>query len=290
MIVFDIIKNSYRSVIENPSITLFLVLFLIVSNLVASYVLSAPNIMLGQIMIVCLFAFVCIFISGWFKVIQESIDREKIKDKKFYPIFLEGIGENILSVVLGSIIYCLVLFLGIFLSQKIAMTTFGNIDFFLNDLNSITQNNISLVEYFQGLTDEQKNVVYGWNFCILCGITLFNFLFLFYYPALISEKNASFLKKPFIAVWKNLKFLFKNFFGVLFVSILVHIIHMILAYLNAKFATNLILSIVFLMIYIYFLAIVVMILFNYYDKKTDSNNRADSVGENVSNNSIGEEN
>ena len=283
MTILDTIKKSYKCVVENPSITMFFVIFLIGANILISYILSTQSKTLGQILILCLFALICIFISGWFKVIQESMDLDNIKEKKYYALFLEGIGENIIPTTLGTIIYSAILFLIIFISQYIALKQFGSIDFVLNDFNSISQKNMNFMQYFQTLTSEQKYIIYGWNFCILCGLAIFNFAFLFYFPALILEKVEGKWKniflRPLIALWKNLKFFFKNFLWVLLISISIHIIHMILAILNAHFAQNLILSVVFLLIYIYFVAMVVMFIFNYYDKKNNYLNKQSEIVE-----------
>ena len=91
MILINSIKKSFNCIVENPAIMLFLVLFMIGANTLAQYILEARIPLVGQVLILCLFALIFAFFAGWFQVIKESSNREKIKEKNFYSIFLEGI-------------------------------------------------------------------------------------------------------------------------------------------------------------------------------------------------------
>ena len=121
MVLIDSIKKSFKCIVDNPSITLFLVLFLIGANLLASSILSAQAKLIAQALIFCLFALVFIFFSGWFEVIKETCQTEKIKEKNFYSIFLEGVCKYIISSVLGIALYIVFVFITIFLAQLTAL-------------------------------------------------------------------------------------------------------------------------------------------------------------------------
>ena len=289
MILADSIKKSFNCIIENPSITLFLVLFLIGANILASYILSSQVKILAQILMLCLLAFIFVFFSGWLQVIKESNDREKIKEKNFYSIFLEGIGANIIPVSIGIIIYTLFVFLALIVAQYIALHFIGDINFFLDDLNKISAQNGNFMEYFNKLDLNQKYIVYGWNIAIIVSVAIFNFLSLFYFPAIYYSEKKIFIR-PFMSIWESLKFLFKNFLGALCLSVFIYILNMILAFLNAGFAQNVVLSILFLLLYIYFISYIVMLIFNYYEAKNSSSDGSDCIGENKIIDSAGEEN
>lgn len=289
MILISSIKKSFDCVIKNPAITLFLVLFLIVLSILAKYIIAAKTIAIAITLFLCFLALVFAYFSGWFKVIKESCDKEKIKEKNFYMIFLEGIGENIIPTALGLIIYSALMIFVVYLSQLVAFKVFGSISFFLDGLNKVTSENGNLIEYFNSLDDNQQYIIYGWNICIMVSVAIFNFVSMFYFPAILDTKNNQFIK-PFSAILKSLKFLFKNFFGAVALSILIYILNMIIAYLNTIFAQNVILSTLLLLVNIYFVSWAIMLIFNYYEAKNNCSNGSDCVRENEDCDTAGEEN
>ncbi|MBQ8476684.1 hypothetical protein IJ531_06460 [bacterium] len=266
-----------------------MVLFLIGANLLASSILKSQSGILAQVLILCLFALIFVFFAGWFEVIKNSTQREKIKEKNFYSIFLEGIGLNVIPSAIGIVVYTVLVFLAVFLAQFIALKFFGDINFFLNDLNKISLEGGNFAQYFNSLDVNQKYIVYGWNLCIIASVLIFNFLSLFYFPAIFYCESNIFLR-PFIAIYRALGFLFKNFFAALALGIIIYILNMLLAFLNAAFAQNAIISVLLLLVYIYFISWVVMLIFNYYEAKNNSSDRSNSVGENSACDTVSEEN
>ena len=175
------------------------------------------------------------------------------------------------------------------LAQFIALKKFGDINFFMDAIAKLTQENGNLAQYFNGLDDNQKYIIYGWNICIMLSLMAFNFISLFYFPAVFYNDKKIFLR-PLAAIWDSLKFLFKNFFPAIALSIFIYALNMILAFLNAQFAQNVILSVLLLLVYIYFISYIVMLIFNYYEAKNNCINRADSIGENEALDTVSEEN
>ncbi len=289
MLLINSIKKSFNCIVENPSITLFLVLFMIGANILASYVLAAKVQVIGQILILCLFALLFVFFSGWFKVIKESCDREKIKEKNFYSLFLEGIGANIVPVSIGIVIYTIFMFLSILCAQFVALHFFGDINFFIEGMTKVANEQGNIMDYFSTLDVNQKFAIYGWNLCIIAFVALFNFIFTFYFPAMFDSEKNVFLR-PLISIWEGLKFLFKNFFGAIGLTLFIYVINTVLAILNARFAQNTIISIILLLIYIYFVSFVVMLIFNYYETKNNSSDGSDCIGQDEVGNTVGEEN
>jgi hypothetical protein len=264
------------------------VLFLIGANVLASCVLTSKTKLIAQILVLCLFALIFVFFSGWLEVIKQSTDIEKIREKNFYSIFLEGIGANIIPATIGIILYSLFTFLTMILAQIIAAKCFGDISFFINELNKVASENGSWTDYIKSLDINQQYVIYGWNLCIMAGIILFNFVSLFYFPAIFYSEQKLYLR-PLVSIWTGLKFLFKNFFSAIGISVFIYVLNIILTILNTLFARNMVLSVLFLLIHIYFLCYVVMLIFNYYEAKNNSSDRPDSIGENEVINTVSEE-
>ena len=213
MNIFKLYKQSFSTIVTNPNITLFLVLFLILSNVFALYVFSAKTFIVAMILSFCVFLLSLCFVSGWFNVIKDVAKSENNKiqnstelndstysqtstqSKNYFSIFLEGIGKNIIPVGIGSLIYTLILILVFTLSAKFANHFFGSLDFLLKDLTTIAQDNKALMEYFDKLSVDQKYSIYAWQLCFILSSMIFNFIMLFYFPALIfNEKSNVFLR------------------------------------------------------------------------------------------------
>ena len=97
MILGSVIKKSFRKVIETPAISLFFVLFLILVNLLVSYTYSAQNKIVYIILEFCLYAFLCVFLSGWFQAVKIAYKKEREEKTNLYSVFLEGVGKNIVK-------------------------------------------------------------------------------------------------------------------------------------------------------------------------------------------------
>lgn len=279
MNIFKLYKDSFSIVVMNPTVTLFLVMFLIVSNIFAGYLISVKSFLVAAILSFCIFMLGLCFASGWFNVIKDIACDSKAENKNYFAVFFEGIGKNIIPVGLGSFLYTLLLTLLFFLAGKFANHFFGSLDFILRDMATIAQDNKALMEYFNNLSVDQKYIVYSWNLCFVLVSLIYNFLLMFYFPALIfNEKTNNFLK-PFVAFKDSICFLFKNFFGSLFVYICIYLTYMLLSVLKALFVANPLVSILLLLFYIYFISGAIMLVFNYYGQKYNCANGCDSIRE-----------
>ena len=98
MKIFDLYKKAFTGVMVNPTITMFLVLFLILSNLMASQMFASKTAIVSTILSFCLFMLTLSFISGWLYVAKEISLKGEKENKNYFAIFLEGIGKNILPV------------------------------------------------------------------------------------------------------------------------------------------------------------------------------------------------
>ncbi|MBQ8848325.1 MAG: hypothetical protein IJ003_05210 [Candidatus Gastranaerophilales bacterium] len=288
MTVANIIKKSFKNVIENPSITLFLVLFLILSNFLMSYSLMASSKYISAILFICIFMLSCAFLSGWFQIIKESLNKEKTDKKNIWSTFFEGVGKNIAPISFGIIILIILANIMLMLLRFIALKAFGTLDFIAQDLSTISQDTEAIAKYFQTLSTDKLYAIYGWAISGIIAMEIFSFIFLFYMPTILNnEKNKLFLK-PIIAIKDAIIFVFKNFIGSFAIFILITTLYLALALMNTIFAKNMVISVLILFIYIYFVSFVIMLIFNYYEQKNNSSNGSDSIGENTSLDNIGE--
>lgn len=288
MTVLSLIKKSFLTVITNPAITLFFVLYLIFSSILSVYIQSVQMPIVGLILIFCEFSLTLCFLSGWFQIIKENIGEEK--NIKPFSSFLEGVGKNIIPITLGIFVYSICFIFVLFLTSILADKFIGSLDFILKDLPVITQNPNTFAQYFASLSDGQKYILYAWQFAILIASMVFNFIFLFYFPAIVSDNKNNIFLKPFFALKESLKFTFKNFFKALGVYFLIYSFYVILSVLKALTMQFAFASILILFIYIYFVSFAVMLIFNCYEPKNDCDNGCDSIGQNESDDKISEEN
>ena len=296
MILFDSIKKSLAITLKTPAIALFFVLFLILINILGAYTMQSRTGLITAVLAFCIYALICVFFAGWFHVAKESFDKDENKEKNFYSIFLEGIGMNWVLSALGVLVYFLIFILFVMLAKELAHFVFGSIDFLVKDLANVPANNEAMTKYFTSLTTDQKYVIFCWQMTFIGLISIFNFLFLFYFPALFenSRKENIFIR-PLKAIYRCVFFTIKNFFAVIAVAILIHLTNIVLALLNAAAGNHGLLSVLILFVYIYFVTFTIVLIFNYYDakenaKKDSCDNGADSLGQNGADDKISEDN
>lgn len=280
MNLINIYKKSLLTTFSNPSITLFLVLFLIASNLMTSYMQASYSNSVATILFFCITMLSVCFVSGWSLVIKDVSSEEKKENKNYFGIFFEGIGKNIISVGIGCFIYTFLLVVVFVITGKIAHETFGSLSFIQSDLANLPQDNKAIIDYFTNLSSEKEFIITSWILSLFLATTIFNFVTLFYYPAIIYSNLKNEFAKPFVALKDSIVFLFKNFFASLLIYFSILFIYFLIMFLNANFSANSAISIIVLLFYIYFISFTLMLTFNYYGQRNNCNNRADSIGQN----------
>ena len=287
--IFKLIKKSLNYVMDNPSVTLYFVLFLILINVLAFYALQASVLASKIAFSLATISLAFAFSSGWFQVILETDTKEKNLEKNFFNIFLEGVGKNIIPVSLGSILYGFIFICAIALTSLVANAVFGNLDFVLKDMMSLAQTSINPSEFLAKLNDNQKYILYAWQLSFLFVAGLFNFIFLYYFPALFKKDDKNKFIKPFVAIFDSVCFLFRNFWISLLLFIVIFVLYIAIELIKPFIANNTILMVLHLFVSIYFIASVVMLIFKYYEQENLYNNRGDSIGQNENVDSIGTE-
>lgn len=297
MLILSSIKKSFNDIIHHTSITLFFVLFLIVFNFIGAYAVHATKIEAVITFFITMVLVAVCFMSGWFYLVKKVAGNETSGNP--FSVFLEGIGKNIISVTLGMFFYTIFMYIAFFLAGKFAFHIFGSLNFLSEETLPMFQNAQAYGEYFKSLSSEQQLTLNGWFYSILIATTLSNFLFTFFTPGLVKETTSCedkkkiillTIAKPFLALADSLKLIFKNFLDIILGYLIIGVIYFVLGYLNLVLGQNQFLSLLILFFYIYFLTFVIMLIFNYYETKNNSDNGCNSIGENKSCNSAGESN
>lgn len=275
-----LVKKSISAVNENPAITLILVLYLIAVNLVMPHVFTAQSAILSAVLSICVFLISAVFISGWINILKESTENEKIKEKNFAALFLEGVGKNIIPVSGGALIYFIFLSVILLLAVKFAQSFFGSLDFLFQDILSLAPDGRAFSDYISNLPLEKLYIIYGWQLSFMLSVTVFNFIFIFFAPALACDIKCNRFLKVFVAFKNAFCFTFRNFLPVVALYFLICLACVLLNFLRALTASNVFFAILLLLVYIYFVSYSVMIIFNYYEQKSCCNHGSDCIGEN----------
>ena len=200
--IFGLIKKSYETVMENPSITLYFVLYLIVLNFLAAWVITSNNINASITLIVASMLLSMAFSSGWFQVFFESVDKDKIKEKNYFSIFLEGMGKNIIPVTIASIIFAFVMIGVIILSSVILNLLYENFDSILKEI-IIIASGAPAGDFMKSLSENQKYMLYIWQMVINLLSAICIFIFMYYFPSIIKSNCENMFLKPFYELRKR---------------------------------------------------------------------------------------
>ena len=117
-------------------------------------------------------------------------------------------------------------------------------------------------DYLMTLKPVQIKLLNLW-FIYLGGISfVYTLLTMFWFPAMLFES-----KNPFLALWANFKFVFRNFFGSLGIVSYLFLMNFVVSGINALSGINIVLSIISLVITFYFMTYCLVLLFLYYGEK-----------------------
>ena len=280
MSITAIIKKSFKTVVDNPFITLLLVLFLIGFNILIAHIFIVKSLTIMTVLTLCTFALFVCFLSGWFGVIKEACNDSK--DKNYSAIFFENIGKNIIPTVIAILVYCFLFLVIIYSTSLIATKVFGSLEPIIANFSDNIQDNAKFLEYIQNLPLEQKYKIYSWQLSLIVACGGFNFLFMFYFPSIFFNEKSNIPSKAFISFFNSVIFLFKNFFGSLLIFFIICSTYSLIGVLKLIALSNMFLTMLLLIVSIYFIAVSIMVIFNYYHERNNCNNRTDGVGEDKS--------
>ena len=278
---------------DNPFITLYFVLYLIVLFLIIPF-LAGRNIILGMIIGVLILLLTCAFVSGWFNMIKASTvhykenktPEEKLEEAlKLKNDFFCGVSGYILPIIAGTILTIALFYLHSYLSDVI----FGKIDTVIYELSKYANDAEALRNYFVSLPNSTWAVIFKKGIFSYIACNLITLFFLYWGASLYLNKDCS--TNPFFAIVDSIKTMFKKFPQTFLVFILLTLANFVLISLQAIFIENVIISFITMILRIYFAAYMIVLIFDLYESdktkicekiciKNNSDNRTDSIGEN----------
>ncbi len=286
---FNLFKNSADKVFKSPSVTFYFVLYLIILNYLTYYTLTPHTKLITAILTITTIVFSVAFSSGWLQIIKEKVKNDK--EESYFSVFLEGVGKNIIPVSLGILIYIIILIMLIALTSLIAGALFGDLNSMIKDIILTAQGTTNINDFLNGLTDNQKYVLYAWQLSFMLVGAVYNFILLFYFPAILDDNiKANIFLKPFYALYSAVKFLFKNFLKSFTIFISIYFIYFLTRILETYSSHNSFTAVLILFFYIYFISYSVVLIFNCYEQKNLCSDGADSLGEDKCLDKIGEDN
>jgi len=173
-----------------------------------------------------------------------------------------GIGEYFLSFLGGLILYYGLLFLLIFVSSQIGIHFVGSLDFSVQDLRKAFMSYSTIKSFVNGLSTAQLTSFFIWSLLFLVTTTFYSFITMFWAAQIVNGT-----KNPFVALFKSIKFEFKNFSDSIILFIYISVVHLVASFINAVFTMNTFLYFISMIIYFYFVVYVVVVVFLYYNER-----------------------
>jgi len=286
---FQLIKDSWNKAVTNPVLGLFFVLFLIAINFLATYALSAKHLSSRLIFYVCIFMTLTAFFSGWFNLIKETVSNKEAENKINFSTFIEGIGKNTASAIIGVIIYITCISVILIAVGQLCFYLFGSPEEIFKEIFPILQDTKAFGEYLNKISPEKQMIILGWELAVYLSASIVHFIFFFYVPALFSNEKTNFFLKPFLAIKDTFIFICKNFPIAFMAFLTIQLLNLFLTTILTIFSTNSLLSLITLFAYIYFIIFSIMLIFNCYEQKNNSDNRSNCIREDECSDKTGEE-
>ena len=285
------IKKAFKITQENLIVAQPLIIFLIIISLTTAALATQTNKAAYIVFLVANVLLATAFFDGWFYMIKKTIDHNKKAENGGYSsdkdraeasfalgkYFFPGVGEYFLPVTFTMIFYVIVYLLLLFISIKAGQHFLPKPDLdwnqFMAAANSTPE---QMQKYVYSLSYAQLKAINLWMLFVGGVVSIFTFLTMFLFPALIDNcenrnpdknKKDNFLFIPFNSFNKNLVFIFKNFFGVLGLLVFLFALNIVLSLFSLLFSINIILSVVGLLISFYFMTYGFVLIFLYYDEK-----------------------
>ena len=286
----NLIKKSFDDVIKNPIITLFLVLYFIITSIIMTCISLQRNEIVAIVLILTAFLFIAIFIAGWFGVFKEiSVQNpNEPKEKSYIAVFLENIGINVIPCTIGLVIYFIFSLLFAYVAYIISLKLFGNPHEIIQQIQTFSNPN-DAIEFIKGIPQDKLVSLYALPLMLMGATSLCFFTFMYYFPAIAFNKKSSPFSKAFVALKDNFCFLFKHLLCSVCYYLILCFIYVSVMMLKTIVPSNFAVDILFIFFIIYYMSFAIMIICNYYGQDHSDYNRADSLGENESDNSVSEE-
>lgn len=219
---------------------------------------------LGLLFAVLLLFLMCsAFTAGWGNMIKSaSTDKEPFEPNVIIKDFTTGVGEYFLSscglIFITFILNIVILGITYFAGQHFI----GDVGISADALSKAMTDTESLKAFLVSLSKEQLLKLNMWNMLILTVFSGTYFILMFYPPALFFES-----KNPLIALYISIcKIFSKKFFSNLGIYVLIFTANFFISIFSALFAGNVIMNFIMTLVNFYFISLVAIGIFYYYNK------------------------
>ncbi|MDD3236903.1 MAG: hypothetical protein PHV37_02250 [Candidatus Gastranaerophilales bacterium] len=283
------IKDAFIILKDNLIVVQPLILFLLLVGFVAQPIrLSVQQSVPSLIAVVITFAFTAAFLAGWFYnmklavamkgKVYETPEEKGLAQLDLLKQFFTGVGDYFLSTMGMIVVYMILVSIFAFFAYKIGVHYIGSLDKvadFIKILSVDTKDTMAIAagKFPQG---EQLKIFY-WSAYVSLLSVIFTFVTMFFAPVLFYKT-----KNPLLAFFYNVVFIFKNFLGSLGVLMFLAVVNFVVSFIYVLSVSNIILSVIALLITFFYMSYHVMLIFVYYEEKTKDNCDCGSecIGEN----------
>lgn len=281
----DSLKKSFIIIKDNPLITLTFVIYLIILITAARTMFLNNNPVVAIVLGILMMLLTAAFAAGWCGIIKSAVrcyKKEKTVEEKIEDItllknnFFSSIPTYFLPILTGMILLIAI----IVLFEQISSHLFGRLDSVINQINLLPEKTDASFNYLMSLPyTTQVMIAKKIIFSIFISGFL-GFISMLYAASLFLNKQES--KNPFKAILYTCYALFKMPFTSIALFIFITLINFALIIIQAVYIENVIISFVTMILRIYFVAYVIVLIFDIYDKKITnySNNGSDCIREN----------
>lgn len=270
MNISQAIKNAFvivgKNIILVQPIIFALLIFALLSGGMASV---RSNAIASLVYSISLLALGVAFLTGWLFMTKKIIALELHSDlsgeektlESFFQIkqFFPGVGEYFLSSLAMSVIYIVAAFVFMAAVFKLGIKFIGvpQVDFAA--INAAAGSVEKIQQYFASLPTERLYGFAMWIFTISLAGTLFQFVTMWWYPALFYNT-----KNPLVAVGLGTKFLFRKFGASIGIFLFLALLNFVISFVSTMFPNNIVFSVIGFLLFVYYLTYYVVLIFLYY--------------------------
>lgn len=266
-------SKAFKITNDNIILTTPLLLFIILMVFYLGVVRVIPEnpLNFGLIMVTSV-AMLTAFFAGWLFMVKKAVELDKKefetpedKAKSSFGLIKEipaGVGEYFLPVLGALFLYGSLIFLFLILTYKLGVHFIGKVEFPPADLKAALSSSAQMKAFVSSLSVEQLVKLNEWNLLIMASLTTFSFMTMFWAVEIFYRT-----KNAFVAFFKSLKFLFKNFLTAIILYVYISIVNFLVSLLGTFANINSILHFLITLIYFYFVVYIVVLIFLYYDSE-----------------------
>lgn len=281
----ELFKDAIKITNYNIILTIPLIIFVKLLDLYSLYsrynVDSTLKFLIASITVLFMFG---VFCSGWFLMIRGAItlskkvfvlDNDRAKAAlNLFKVFPEGVGKYFLSFVGVYFIFLLIQTIATPLVYILGVNIIGGLDAeSMQHLQKLTMDSTlssgdGMASFIDALSIDQIVFFGKWSLLFTAITSVIMYLLMLWIPEIIY-----FTTNPFVALWRSLVKLFKDFFTTVRLFLILWFTGFILLFINTFAVINPFAYILMSIVLFYFSVYFVVLIFLYFDRKyviTDS--------------------